>query len=71
MVQGFLDAMELEGYAETKPPCNNNPFLVNPNDVTCLHGSPWNAQYTQNIMGGTLPGTGMKINNNDNFHPVD
>jgi hypothetical protein len=22
-------------------------------------------------MGGTLPGTNMKINSNDNFHPVN
>jgi hypothetical protein len=71
VVQGLLDAMEMEGYAETKPPCNNDPFLINPDDVTCLHGAPWNKQYTQPIMGGDLPGTNMSINNNDNFHPVD
>lgn len=28
-------------------------------------------QYSQRIMGGTLPGTNMKINSNDNFHPVN
>lgn len=71
VVEGFLEAMELEGYYYTKPPCDNDPFLINPADVTCLHGSPWNSQHSQINMGGKLPGTGMKINSNDNFHPVD
>ena len=62
--------MELEGYYGTKPPCDNAPYLVNPDDITCLHGSKWNEQYSQPIMGGSLPGTNMKINDNDNFHPV-
>ena len=62
--------MELEGYAETKPPCNNKPYLVNPSDVKCLHGSPWNQQYSQPMMGGTLS-NGEKISSNDNFHPVN
>ncbi len=70
-MQGLLDAMELEGYDMLKPPCNNTPYLVNPDDITCTHGSLWNQQYSQPIMGGTLPGTNMKINDNDNFHPVE
>lgn len=46
VVSGFLEAMELEGYYYTKPACNNSPYLVNPDDVTCLHGSTWNEQYS-------------------------
>jgi len=67
----MIDAIELEGYYETKPPCDNDPYLVNPDDITCLHGSPWNAEHSQIIMGGSLPGKNMSINSNDNFHPVD
>lgn len=71
VMQGMLDAMDMEGYAETKPPCNYSPLLINPDDITCIHGDPWIEQNTQRLMGGDLPGTGMKINNNDNSHPVD
>ena len=66
----LLDALELEGYYYSKPACNNKPYLVNPDDVTCLHGSPWNMQISQKTMGGDLPGTNMGINSNDNFHDV-
>jgi len=70
VLQPLLDAMELEGYYETKTFCEQPEVLVNKEDVTCLHGSPWNMQYSQRIMGGELPGTNMSIDSNDNFHPV-
>jgi len=70
VLQGLLDAMELEGYYGTKPACEQPEVLVNKEDPTCLKGSPWNEQYSQRIMGGELPGTNMTINSNDNFHPV-
>jgi pimeloyl-ACP methyl ester carboxylesterase len=71
VLQGMVDAMELEGYYGTKPGCDLPPYLINPETITCLHGSPWNAEHSQRIMGGDLPGTNMSINSNDNFHPVD
>lgn len=67
----MITALEMEGYAETKPPCNYSPLLINPEDVTCLHGDHWNMINTQRIMGGDLPGTNMTLKNNDNSHPVD
>jgi len=70
VLQGMIDAMELEGYYGTKPACEQPAVLVNAEDPTCLHGSPWNMQYSQIIMGGELPGTNMSIDSNDNFHPV-
>jgi len=63
--------MVMEGYYNLKRPCDYSPTLVNPPDSTCLHGAPWHNSYTQIVMGGTLPGTSMKISNDDNFHPVD
>ena len=71
MLTPLLDALELEGYYYTKPPCDNSPYLVNPEDITCLHGAPWNMQHSQKNMGGKLPGKNMTIESNDNFHPVD
>lgn len=70
VLRPIVDALELEGYYYTKPACNNKPYLVNPDDITCLHGSPWNMQYSQPTMGGDLPGTNMSIDSNDNFHDV-
>lgn len=70
VLQGLLDAMEMEGYAETKPPCNYSPALINPQSPTCIHGDPWNMINTQRIMGGDLPGTNMSISDDDNAHPV-
>lgn len=66
----LVDALILEGNYQTKPPCYNTN-LINPDDVTCLHGAPWHVQNTQRLMGGTLPGKAMTIVNNDNFHRVD
>ena len=71
VLKGLLDAMVMEGYYNLKRPCDYSPTLVNPPDATCLHGAPWHNSYTQIVMGGTLPGTNMKISNDDNFHPVD
>jgi hypothetical protein len=68
-LQGLLDAMVLEGYEQLKPPCYNIA-LINPVNPTCAHGAPWHNQYSQPIMGGTLPGSGSKIVNDDNFHRV-
>ena len=68
IVAPMIDAMELEGYYNLKEPCYNI-LLVNPEDPTCLHGSPWNAQYSQKIMGGDLL-NGDEVVNDDNFHRV-
>lgn len=46
VVRPMVDALEMEGYYYSKPACNNKPYLVNPEDVTCLHGSPWNMEYS-------------------------
>lgn len=70
VLKPMVDALEMEGYYYTKPACNNKPYLVNPDDITCLHGSPWNAANSQRMMGGSLPGTNMTVNSNDNFHDV-
>lgn len=46
VLKPLLDAMTLEGSYAMKPPCYAKD-LVNPvDDPTCLHGSPWNAQFT-------------------------
>ena len=53
-----------------KEPCYFKP-LVNPEDVTCLHGSPWNAANTQRIMAGDFDGNDkVTIKTDDNFHLV-
>ena len=69
VIQYIVEAMELEGNYKLKPACYNIE-LVNPEDPTCLHGAPWNAQYSQRIMGGELPGNNNTLVNNDNFHRV-
>jgi hypothetical protein len=69
VLQPLLDAMTLEGSYAMKPPCYAKP-LINPDDPTCLHGSPWNAQFTQKIMGGDFENSHIKVRNNDNFHRV-
>jgi len=71
VVQPLLDAMTLEGNYQMKQPCYANSLVGPTNDPTCLHGSPWSHLYTQTIMGGSLLGTGMKIDNDDNFHRVE
>lgn len=71
VVQPLLDAMTLEGNYQMKQPCYANSLVGPTNDPTCQHGSPWSHLYTQSIMGGSLPGTGMKIENDDNFHRVE
>jgi hypothetical protein len=69
VVQPLLDAMEMEGSYNLKPPCYTKP-LVNAQSPSCFHGTPWNAQYSQAIMGGNLPGTKMSVDNDDNHHEV-
>lgn len=71
VIQPLLDAMTLEGNYQMKQPSYANSLVGPTTDPTCLHGSPWSHQYTQTIMGGALPGTGMKIDNDDNFHRVE
>lgn len=69
VIQPLIDAMVMEGSYQMKPACYNTE-LVNAQDPTCLHGSPWHVQYTQKMMGGTLIPKGMTIVNDDNFHQV-
>jgi hypothetical protein len=70
VMKPIIQALELEGYYETKPACDNRPYLVNPDDPTCLHGSSWNMRVSQPTMGGTLPNPTMFLLSNDNFHDV-
>ena len=44
VLEPLLNAMELEGYYGTKTFCEQPEVLVNAEDPTCLHGSPWNMQ---------------------------
>jgi len=62
--------MKLEGYYGMKLPCYNKP-LVNPSNVTCLHGSPWSSDYSQRIMAGTFSDKFTSIHTDDNFHVVE
>lgn len=45
VLQPLIDAMVLEGNYQLKPPCYNID-LINPESLTCLHGSPWNDLYS-------------------------
>jgi len=65
----MLEAMEMEGFYGMKPPCYNS-LLVNPQDITCQHGSPWHEQYSQRIMAGEFPNKKTHIHTDDNFHRV-
>jgi len=40
IIAPLISAMKMEGYYGMKPPCYFKP-LVNADDVTCLHGSPY------------------------------
>ena len=54
-----------------KEPCYGHDLLNPTDDPTCLHGNPWNQQFTQNIMGGTFNNRHFSVLNDDNFHRVD
>lgn len=66
----MIDAMKMEGFYGTKPPCYDHVLINRKDDPTCLHGAPWNAEFSQTIMAGDLP-SGTHWNNDDNFHRVD
>lgn len=65
----FINGMKMEGFYGLKPPCYDSD-LVNHESPTCLHGSPWSAQYSQRLMAGDLPNKHTSINTDDNFHRV-
>lgn len=52
----FLDAMNLEGSYNMKPPCNDVP-IVNPVDPACLKGSPWVQDSALSILVGKFTNT--------------
>lgn len=62
--------MILEGNYQLKPPCYDTALVNRKDDPTCGHGSPWNAKYTQMIMGGNFGNAHINVNNDDNFHLV-
>ena len=66
----LLDAMPLEGSYALKPPCYDHDLINRTDDPTCGHGSPWNKNYTQMIMGGNFGNPFIKVVNDDNFHIV-
>lgn len=59
--QPIIDAYELEGFYNFKPPCYDNPP-----SPACTAGCPW-SQYAQQVMGGL---TRVKLIDTDAFHPV-
>jgi len=66
----MVEAMKLEGYYNLKKPCYTSP-LVNLEDPTCLHGSPWNAANAERIMAGSFDDNkNISIVTDDNFHRV-
>jgi len=70
VLKPLLEAMKLEGSYAIKPPCYDKD-LIDRTDPTCGHGSPWNAQFTQMLMGGNFGNPYINVVNNDNFHRVD
>ena len=62
LVGPVIEAMEMEGFYNFKPPCYDNP----PSDQ-CTYGNRW-SEFAQTIMGG-LPNTTI-LNVTDAFHPV-
>ena len=71
----LLEAMELEGSYNLKPPCYNKT-LINDNRPGCLKGSKW-SEHAQKVMSGALYKINAGIETEDNFHraytffPVD
>ena len=70
LLDPMLEAMKMEGFYGMKKPCYESN-LVNPEKLTCQHGSPWNALNSQRIMAGEFPNKHTTINTDDNFHRVD
>lgn len=68
LLKPFLSMMELETTYSMKEPCYKND-LVNPENVTCAHGTQW-TKTAQKIMGGDLSWSGADIETDDNFHRV-
>jgi hypothetical protein len=69
VLHGLIEAMEMEGSYQMKPPCYGHEF-DNPNVPTCLHGNPWSTQFTQNIMAGEFENKHITVQNDDDFHQV-
>merc|ERR1719183_712519 len=70
IIAPLVEAMKMEGYYGLKPPCYFEP-LVNHQDVTCSHGSPWHNQYSQPVMAGNFSDNkNITVNTDDNFHLV-
>lgn len=69
VLHGLIEAMEMEGSYQLKPPCYGHDF-DNPHVPTCWHGSPWSSMMTQNIMGGEFDNENISVINDDNFHRV-
>lgn len=70
IVKPLLDAMKEEGSHALAPPCDDDPLINRDSDPTCLHGSPFNKNFTQNLMGGKFGNPFINVKNDDNFHPV-
>jgi len=67
VLKGLLEGIEMEGSYWLKPPCYSHD-TQNPRLPTCLHGSPWNEEYTQIMMGGTFDNRHITVANEDNYH---
>lgn len=70
IVAPLIEAMKEEGSHAIAPPCNDGPLINRTSDPTCLHGSPFNKHFTQNLMGGKFGNPFINVDNDDNFHPV-
>jgi len=66
--QPFIEGMKLEGTYGMKEPCYGHE-LLNPDDPSCLKGSPWSI-HAQGLMGGDGAHWNADINTIDNFHRV-
>lgn len=69
VMQGLVEAIELEGNYQLKPPCYGHE-TENPDVPTCFHGNPWTNMVTQITMGGTFANSNISVVNDDNFHRV-
>mmetsp|Transcript_5600 Transcript_5600/g.9631 ORF Transcript_5600/g.9631 Transcript_5600/m.9631 type:complete len:215 (+) Transcript_5600:873-1517(+) len=69
MVKPIIDAMDLEGYYQIKPPCYASETM-NPDVPTCLKGSPYVTKYVHDIMGHTseFKHPDVTFKGFDNFH---
>ena len=65
----FLKAMEQEGSAVMKKPCNQNP-MINVPTPDCIKGSTWVEENALQILVGDLEDKTVTLVNNDNFHPA-